>query len=85
MNGGIIRRHGEPCIPEYLKGPLAKLNARQRAVYRGTVLTDPPVSRFRLALELGIRDVTQISRIKRQAERKITKLLKRKVSPPDGI
>jgi Sigma-70 region 2 len=79
--GGIIKRYGEPCIPEYLKGPLEKLKHKQRVVYIGTVLTDPPVTRYRLALELGIRDVTQISRIKRQAERKMAGLLKPKVSP----
>lgn len=58
---------------------LPKLNQKQRAVYRGRVLTSPPLSRATLARQLGIADETQISRIERQAHRKMAKWLK--VSP----
>jgi hypothetical protein len=56
---------------------LLKLNRKQQAVYRGRVLTDPPLSRAALARQLGIAHVTQISRIERQAERKMAKWLKK--------
>jgi DNA-directed RNA polymerase specialized sigma subunit len=79
-SGGNIKCR-TPTLTEDLQRAIAKLNARQQAVYRGRVLTDPPVTRDRLARQLGIRDSTQISRIQRQAERKIAKILKRKVSP----
>ena len=55
---------------------MPKLNPRQRAVYRGRVLTHPPVSRVKLARQLGIADETQVSRIERQAQRKMTAWLK---------
>jgi DNA-directed RNA polymerase sigma subunit (sigma70/sigma32) len=58
---------------------IPKLNPRQQAVYRGRVLTHPPVSRTQLAHQLRIADETQISRIERQAQRKMTAWLK--VSP----
>src|SRR5262245_35042789 len=54
---------------------LPRLNKRQQAVYRGRVLTDPPLSRAELAHQLGIEDVTQISRIQKQAESKMAKWL----------
>jgi len=54
-----------------IEAALAKLNPRQRAVYRGRVLTKPPVSRATLARQLDIADVTQISRIEKQARRKM--------------
>src|SRR5262249_54639751 len=41
---------------------LPRLNRRQRAVYRGMVLSEPPLSRATLARQLGIKDETQISR-----------------------
>jgi RNA polymerase sigma factor (sigma-70 family) len=82
--GGTIKRR-KPTMTEELEAAISRLNARQQAVYRGRVLIDPPVSRERLARELGIRDSTQISRIQRQAERKVAKALKPKVSPDDGI
>jgi RNA polymerase sigma factor (sigma-70 family) len=63
-----------------IEGALAKLNPRQREVYRGRVLSDPPVSRSVLAAKLGIRDDRQIPRIEQQARLKMAKLLK--VSPP---
>lgn len=50
---------------------LAKLNPRQQAVWRGRVLRKPPLSRRAIARQLGIADVTQISRIERQALRKM--------------
>jgi RNA polymerase sporulation-specific sigma factor len=54
---------------------LPKLNRKQQAVYRGRVLTEPPLSRADLAHQLGITDLTQISRIERQAQRKVAELL----------
>jgi DNA-directed RNA polymerase sigma subunit (sigma70/sigma32) len=82
-SGGSIKRRTPrtPTLTEDLQRTIAKLNARQQAVYRGRVLTDPPVTRDRLARQLGIRDSTQISRIQRQAECKVAKILKPKVSP----
>jgi RNA polymerase sigma factor (sigma-70 family) len=83
--GGAIRHFsvsgrplptGDMRIIEQL---LPKLNQRQRVVYRGRVLTDPPLTRAALARQLGIADETQISRIEKQAVRKIAKWLK--VSP----
>jgi RNA polymerase sigma factor (sigma-70 family) len=59
---------------------LARLNHRQREVYRGRVLSDPPVTRSVLAAKLGIRDERQIPRIEKQAVKRIAKFLK--VSPP---
>ena len=56
-----------------LEVALAKLNPRQRAVYRGRVLQNPPLSRAALARELGITDLTQISRIEKQARQKMKK------------
>jgi len=50
---------------------LPRLNRRQRAVYRGMVLSEPPLSRATLARQLGIKDETQISRILGQAQRKM--------------
>jgi RNA polymerase sigma factor (sigma-70 family) len=79
-SGGEVK-HKTPTLTEDLQRAMAKLNARQQAVYQGRVLTDPPVTRDRLARQLGIRDSTQISRIQRQAERKIARILKPKVSP----
>jgi hypothetical protein len=60
---------------------LAKLNHRQREVYRARVLSDPPISRSVLAQKLGIRDDRQIPRIEKQAVKRIAKFLK--VSPPE--
>ena len=56
---------------DMIEAALAKLNARQQAVYRGMVLTKPPLSRAAMARQLGIADVTQISRILKQARRKM--------------
>ena len=78
--GGAIKRR-TPALTEDLKGAIARLNRRQELVYRSRVLTDPPVPRGKIARELGIKDSTQISRILRQAEEKIAKMLKAKVSP----
>ena len=55
---------------------LQKLNRRQREVYRGRILSDPPVTRAVLAAKLGIRDERQIPRIEKQALKRIAKLLK---------
>jgi len=65
---------------ETMNAALARLNHRQREVYRGRVLSDPQVSRRELAARLGIRDERQIRRIEQQARRKMAKLLK--LSPP---
>ena len=54
-----------------IEAALAKLNPRQRTVYRGRRLTKPPKTRAELARQLGIADETQISRIERQAVRKM--------------
>jgi RNA polymerase sigma factor (sigma-70 family) len=64
---------------QVMEAALAKLNARQREVYRGRVLSDPPVSRSMLAAKLGIQDDRQVPRIEKQARLKMAKLLK--VSP----
>ena len=56
-----------------LEVALAKLNPRQQAVYRGRVLQNPPLNREALARELGITDLTQISRIEKQARQKMKK------------
>jgi RNA polymerase sigma factor (sigma-70 family) len=53
---------------------LAKLNPRQRVVYRDRVLAKPPLSRAAVASKLGIGDVTQISRIEKQARHKMSRL-----------
>jgi DNA-directed RNA polymerase specialized sigma subunit len=53
----------------------AMLSPRERTVYIGRVLSNPPKPRADLAHELGIRDVTQISRIARRAKARMAKLL----------
>jgi RNA polymerase sigma factor (sigma-70 family) len=50
---------------------LAKLNPKQRAVYRGRMIADPPVSAQELAKRLRIKDVSQIWRILKQAKLKM--------------
>jgi hypothetical protein len=74
-NGGAIRtsRRGAP-LTDALQRAIARLKPRQQAVYRARVLTDPPVPRDKLARQLGIRDPTQVSRILRQAERKVARM-----------
>jgi RNA polymerase sigma factor (sigma-70 family) len=79
-SGGIVKRR-TPALTEDLQRALERLNPRQRTVYRARRLTDPPVPREKVARQLGIRDSTQISRIQRQAEQKIAKMLNAKVSP----
>jgi hypothetical protein len=54
---------------------LLKLNHRQRVVYRGMVLDDPPRSRGEIARELGIRHRNQVSEILKQAQTKMNKWL----------
>jgi RNA polymerase sigma factor (sigma-70 family) len=63
-----------------MEAALEKLNPRQREVYRGRVLSDPPIPRAVLAATLGIRDEVQIPRIEKQARKKMARFLK--VSPP---
>jgi RNA polymerase sigma factor (sigma-70 family) len=83
-----VRADGKPrLIPanasrfnHAIDAALARLNHRQREVYRGRVLSDPPISRSVLAQKLGIRDDRQIPRIEKQAVKRIAKFLK--VSPP---
>jgi RNA polymerase sigma factor (sigma-70 family) len=58
---------------EMAEAALAGLNPKQLAVYRGRVLTNPPLSRSDIARQLGIADPTQVSRIERQARRKMRK------------
>jgi RNA polymerase sigma factor (sigma-70 family) len=79
--GGVVRhsRKQPPADMAAIEDALLKLNRRQQVVYRGRVLADPPLSRAILARQLGIADETQISRIERQAHRKMAKWLK--VSP----
>jgi RNA polymerase sigma factor (sigma-70 family) len=72
----LIRR----TINQDVEAALEKLNHRQRVVYRGRVLSDPPVPRSELAAQLKIKDETQIPRILKQAEQKMRRFLK--VSPP---
>lgn len=62
-----------------IEAALERLNPRQREVYRGRVLSDPPVSSSVLAAQLGIRDDRQIRRIEKQAWAKMRRFLK--VSP----
>ena len=62
-------------LAKSVEDALARLNPRQRTVYIGRVLTDPPTPRAHLARELGIRDETKISRIARQAKARMAKLL----------
>ena len=63
-----------------VEAALARLNERQRTVYVGRVLTDPPVPRTEIARKLAIEQESQILRIQKQAERKMASLLK--VYPP---
>jgi RNA polymerase sigma factor (sigma-70 family) len=65
----------ERALAKTVEDALARLNPRQRAVYIGRELTDPPTPRAHLARELGIRDETKISRIARQAKARMAKLL----------
>jgi RNA polymerase sigma factor (sigma-70 family) len=67
-------------VGQEIEAALERLNSRQREVYRGRVLSDPPVPRSVLAMKLGIRDERQIPRIEKQARRKMANFLK--VSPP---
>jgi len=54
-----------------MEASLAKLNPKQRAVYRGRMITDPPVPAQELAKRLRIKDVSQIWRILKQAKLKM--------------
>jgi RNA polymerase sigma factor (sigma-70 family) len=74
----LIRR----TVNEALEAALEKLNHRQQVVYRGRVLSDPPVPRAVLGAQLGV-DERQIPRIMKQAEAKMRRFLK--VSPPPEI
>ena len=62
-------------VPDWV---LQKLSHRQRVVYEMTVLAEPPAPIAEVAAELEIPDQSQISRIKRQATERVTKLLARK-------
>jgi RNA polymerase sigma-B factor len=83
-SGGIIKRR-TPALTEEVQRALERLNPRQRAVYQARRLTDPPEPREKVARRLGIRDSTQISRIQRQAENRIAKMLNAKVSSAQCI
>ena len=54
---------------------LLKLNRRQRVVYQGMVLDDPPRTRAEIARQLNIRHLNAISRIRTQAQDKMNKWL----------
>jgi hypothetical protein len=54
-----------------MEAKLAKLNPKQRAVYRGRMISDPPVPAPELAKRLRIKDVSQIWRILKQAKLKM--------------
>jgi DNA-directed RNA polymerase specialized sigma subunit len=54
---------------------MLKLNRRQRVVYQGMVLTEPPLSRAEIARKLGIRHLNQISQILKRAQAKMNKWL----------
>jgi hypothetical protein len=69
------RRVPRTLVPDWV---LQKLSHRQRVVYEMTVLAEPPAPIAEVAAELGIPDQSQISRIKRQAIERVTKLLARK-------
>jgi len=60
-----------PANRSAMEASLAKLNPKQRAVYRGRMITDPPVPASELAKRLRIKDVRQIWRILKQAKSKI--------------
>jgi RNA polymerase sigma factor (sigma-70 family) len=80
-DGASTGRLISKSIRQDLEAALEKLNPRQREVYRGRVLSDPPVPRSLLATRLGIKDERQIPRIEKQARQKMARLLK--VSPPE--
>lgn len=55
---------------------MLKLNHRQRVVYQGMVLDQPPRTRAEIARELGIRHLNQVSEILAQAQTKMNRWLK---------
>jgi RNA polymerase sigma factor (sigma-70 family) len=61
-DGASTTRLVRKSIGQDIEGALEKLNPRQREVYRGRVLADPPVPRSVLAAQLGIKDERQIGR-----------------------
>jgi RNA polymerase sigma factor (sigma-70 family) len=73
----LISKRG---VGEVMKAALAKLNPKQREVYIGRILTDPPISYEELARKLKIKSdpARQIRRILQQAQRKMNRLLKPK-------
>jgi hypothetical protein len=60
-----------PANPSAMEASLAKLNPKQRAVYIGRMLADPPVPAQELAKRLRIKDVRQVWRILKQAKPKM--------------
>jgi hypothetical protein len=68
----LIRRNGpDPA----LRAAIERLNPKQRRVYEGRVLTNPPVPRSQLAREIDEYE-TNIPRIERQAREKVAKFMK---------
>jgi hypothetical protein len=60
-----------PADRSAMEARLAKLNPKQRAVYRGRMITYPPVPAPVLAKQLRIKDERQIWRILKQAKLKM--------------
>jgi hypothetical protein len=67
-----MRPSGDMTIVKQL---LLRLNKRQRVVYQGMILADPPRSRAEIAREFNIRHLNQVSQILKQAERKMRRWL----------
>jgi hypothetical protein len=72
--GGTAGRKLPGSMAE-IKSLLPRLNRRQRVVYQGMVLDDPPRTRADIARELGINHPNQVSEILLQAQTKMNKWL----------
>jgi hypothetical protein len=80
------RRHPPKSLPTGIAADIEQaveeaLNYKQRIVYRGRVLSEPQVPVANLAKQLRIADVSQISRILKQAQAKVTMWLNRGKTP----
>jgi hypothetical protein len=81
LRGGTAGRRLPGTMAE-IKQLLPRLTHRQRVVYQGMVLDDPPRSRAEIARELGIRHLNQVSEILKQAGTKMKKWLLGKEQKP---
>lgn len=78
--GGTVKRT-TPLLNEQLEAAIKTLKPNEQMVYRECYLKDTPIET--VACRLNIRHVSQISRIKKRAIKKVTTFLK--VSNHDGI